>query len=267
MSESKNEFEYFMPYEIDDLESFQIADTTNKVLIQVFPEDTDETIGGIQTKGLDTHSFARYTGRRGKVIKTCERIVPTRNCTEFTMWQTDIEIMPGDEVWLNFFDKLHSYDFRHKDMYLKLVPYASIICARRDGKTIMCNGYVLIERYVEEVKYIERVIVNEIYNQGIIKYVGKPNKRYYLPILSHDKAKYIEKGLGTSEVYGSCDGHFLVGNKKKNDPPEGTLKKGQRVVIGQTDRLFDLEEYAFAFFEDRKVYRVCQQYNIIAIIE
>ena len=265
MSDKKNEFEKLVSVEIEDVDSLTIAYTSNKVLIEFDESEVEETVGGIYTKGVKEHAFAKNTVRRGKVIKTCERIVPTRNEYDFTMWQTEIQIIPGDEVWINYFDMLNSYSLHHDDTTMKLIPYTSIICAVRDGEVIMCNGYTLLEDYEEEEGFGDFTWKEKMADQGIIRYIGQPNEMYYLPIMERDHSAYIKKGLGGAKVYGRCDGHLIIKNKSKSDPGPKQLKVGDRVLIGEPKRLFYLEEWAYARFDNRKLYRVCQQYNIIAV--
>lgn len=264
MSENINEFEKFVPIEIMDLDRFSIAELSNKVLIEINEEEVEKSVGGVITKGIKKFAFAKNTVRRGKVIKTCDKITPTRNENDFIMWQTDIQIQPGDEVWLNYFDVLNSYDLVYGERKMKMVPYVSIICTVRNNEVIMCNGYTLLEDYEEVIgagPFSYKVKKKE---QGIIRYIGKPNKRYYLPIMIKDHSKYIGKGMASSKIYGTCDGHYLVANKLKSDPGPKQLKVGDRVLIDDIRRVFNLEEWAYARFDNRKLYRVCQQSNIIA---
>lgn len=267
MSDEKNAFEKFRPIEIDDLDKFILPRLSNKVLIEIDESEVKKTVGGIITEGIESHAFAKNTLRRGKVVKACKEIVPTRNESEFIMWQTDVQVKPGDIVYINHFDMRNSYYISQGERLMKLVPYASIICALRDGEITMCNGYTLLED-VEETLYPGTLeIKRKIDDQGIVRYIGEPNKRYYLPIMMHDHSKFIEKGIAGREVYGKCDGHLLVTDKRKSDPSSGSVKIGDRVMIGDLERVWYLEEWAYARFDHRKLYRVCQQRNIIAVLE
>ena len=264
MTTQKNQFEYYVPYELDELESLRIVETTNKVLIQIFPEDAEETVGGIYTKGIKPFGFAKNTTRRAKVIKTCERIVPGKTEAEFTLWQTDVQVKPGDEIYINYFDNLNSYDFTYQDMDIKLIPYIGIICAIRDGEVIMCNGYVLLEDYEESVGFGEHKFERKIADQGIVRHIGKPNKRYYIPVVKHTRASKIREGRIGSVIYGRSDLEYICEDRWKHDHEEGELQDGDRVVIGDVRKVWYLEEWSYARFDKRKMYRVCQQYNIIA---
>ena len=123
MKKEKNEFEYFLPFRIDDLKSFRLAESANKVLIRIYPEETEETVGGLITKGVGHFAIAKNTVRRGEVIKTCKSFIPGKNAVDYTIWHTEIQIREGDEVWLNHFDMNNSFDFYHGDMLMKLIPY------------------------------------------------------------------------------------------------------------------------------------------------
>ena len=74
MSDKKNEFEKLVSVEIEDVDSLTIAYTSNKVLIEFDESEVEETVGGIYTKGVKEHAFAKNTVRRGKVIKTCGKL-------------------------------------------------------------------------------------------------------------------------------------------------------------------------------------------------
>lgn len=266
MTDKRNEFEKYVPIEIEDLDRFTINELSNKVLIEIDESEVEETVGGIITTGIKKFSFAKNALRRGTVVKTCKEIIPTRNESEFTLWQTDVQIKRGDVVYLNHFDMLNSYYISFEGRLMKIIPYASIICAMRNQRVIMCNGYALLEDYTETFTYGDVEIKKKLDDQGIIRYIGKPNKMYYLPILKRDHEKYIGKGMASREIYGSCDGHYLVRNKKKSDPAYRSIKVGDRVIIGSSERVFYLEEWAYARFNQRKLYRVCQQHNLIAVL-
>jgi len=264
MTAQKNKFEYFIPFVLDDIENLRIVESTNKVLIQIFPEDSEESVGGIITKGLNHFAFAKHAGRRGKVIKTCQKIIPCKNDTEFLLWQTDVQVKPGDEVWINYFDNLNSYPFTHKDMDLKIIPYSAIICAIRDDEIIMCNGYTLLEDYTETVGFGEHKFEKKVNDQGIVRHIGKPNIRYYIPVVKHTRTDKIREGRIGREIYGKADLEYLCEDLSKHDHKEGELKEGDRVLIGDLRRVWYLEEWMYARFDNRKLFRVCQQYNIIA---
>ncbi len=241
-----NQFELIVPYKID-LDRFRIGPNSNKVLIEVFPDDVKKTVGGIITEGIAPHNFAGFATRRGKVIKTCNKIIITQNDVDSQIWECDVEVKPGDTVYINHMDAWNSYMFTDDDKrIMRLVPYNSIQLAKRDEEVIMCNGYILYEQIKNEVKYVlggkEVELMGNKYveNEGIVKYVGSLNRRYRIP---GDKKDLPRKDYGTEE-----------------------LKVGDRFRIEDPRKTWDLECYNFAIFDNRKMYKIVQRYNISAIL-
>ena len=120
------------------------------------------------------------------VVKVCERLTNVGA----GLWETDIEVQEGDEVivyYLPVITALGGY-FLHGtgnnksfvvegDTYV-YVPYRDIYCAVRGEEIIPVNGYCLAAP-VEAKKTSELEIeAKQSEWQAVVKYLGKPNKRY-----------------------------------------------------------------------------------------
>jgi len=239
----KNPFEFIVPYKIDvDL----IGDYSNHVLIEVFLEDVKKTVGGIITEGIEDRNFAGFATRRGRVIKSCSQIFIAENYQGAQMHECDVEIMVDDIVYIDHNVAWNSYMFTDDNKrIMRLIPYSSIQLAVRNGDVIMCNGFILYEKVEREKKYflngkpIELFGNKYIENQGIVKYVGSLNKRYHYP---GDVFRMNRTDVGTEK-----------------------LKPGDRFLIENPNKTWDLENWAFAIFDNRKIYKVIRRHNISAI--
>ena len=98
-------------------------------------------------------------------------------------WETDIDIHEGDYVWYSLLESANAVEIECDNIIYKLIPYEDLYVARRGGikgDVVCLNGYVLLSTVnkvkISELDYINPVTVDM--NKGIVRYVGKPNKRY-----------------------------------------------------------------------------------------
>jgi co-chaperonin GroES (HSP10) len=256
-----NEFESYLPYEID-LQKFSLVEGTNQVLVKVYEQDVKETVGGIITEGIKSFEFAQNTERRGKVVKTVKTIIPGQNGVNVMMHDCDLEIQEGDEVYFNYFDNINSFIYTCQGEVYKLIPYSAIILAIRGENVIMCNGYLLIER----IKREDRLLPEYKNDEGIVCFHGSLNKKYFMVVPYKDLDRYMEDNPD-KKVYSQLNHGVLINHLKRTDKGTEKIKKGSCVVIGDGRWLFDLEVYAYARFDNRKVYTVCPRHCVIGIIE
>lgn len=233
----KYEFERYLSYDIEDLETFRILQ--NRVLIEYNDEEYSTTEGGILV--VREFDFAAHSVRRGKVIKLPEKLTCIRNDALSMPWETELEIKVGDEVYLNHQAFYHCYPFTLKEKTLKLIDYSGIIFAKREDEIIMCNGYVMLEKQIETKKFREVEFKRENKNLGIVKAVGKPNGLRK----DYDMKTKRETLILDSQI---------------------ELKVGQKVFIHEPDKVFELEDYAHAKFDNRQIYNVCSRRRISAIL-
>lgn len=230
----KNIWERYLEYEIGDLDNFKIP--ANKVLIEYDPSGTEKTIGGIMVvKEMD---FASHANRTGKVVKLPNILYCQVKDPGSMPWKCDIDIKVGDEIYMVHSDSYNCYLFGHNGKHLKLVDYSGILLAKEGENVKMCNGYVLLEKVFEKnEKFGFKETENERY--GIVKAIGKPNTWI----------KGYDKNL-KKEIL-----------RKANDI---NLKIGEKVYIHDVSRVFDLEDYQHAKFDNRKIYKVCSRDRISA---
>ena len=95
-------------------------------------------------------------------------------------WECDMELKKGDEVWYGLIEATNSYEILCEGNLYKLIPYADIYVAKRDKEVIPLNGYILMQTThrtkISELDYLSEDKVDN--TKGIVKFVGKPNKRY-----------------------------------------------------------------------------------------
>lgn len=234
----KYEFERYIEYEIKNLDDFHILE--NKVLIQYNEEEYNKTEGGIIT--IRDQDFAGHAIRRGKVIKLPNKLTCVRGNGLSMSWECDIDIKVGDIVYMTPQDSYHCYPFRHEDKIMKLVNYEGIILAKRKDDIIMCNGYVLLEKEMHTISFGKFEKEEERKNYGTVKAIGKPNRR-------------------RKEFNNKLKKDILVDDSQMN------LKVGDKVYIHDPTRVFELEDFSHAKFDNRKIYNVCSRRRISAILE
>jgi hypothetical protein len=102
----------------------------------------------------------------------------------FMEWETPMELEVGDQVWVNYLAILKALEVDIEGEKCKLVPYSKIYFALRGEAVIALNGYVLVEPIPEpEIKtsLILKSEPKEKKTEGIVRYFGMPNTRYFDP--------------------------------------------------------------------------------------
>lgn len=234
----KNVWERYLEYEIEDWENFRIP--CNKVLIDFNPLENECTNGGIIV--VRDMNFASHAIRRGIVKKVPEKLYCQLRDPSSMPWVCDMDLKIGDEVYLTHQDSYHAYLFSYKEHTYKLVDYSGILLAKNNDQLTMCNGYLLLEKTKKIFKYLNYEVEKEVKEYGIIKAIGKPNKFYK----TYD-SKYKKEVL-------------------KEDSQQD-FQIGQKVFIEDITRVFDLEDFMHAKFDNRKIYNVCSRRRLGAIVE
>ena len=112
-------------------------------------------------------------------------------------WETEMELQEGDQVWFNFLESKNAVEFILSDVIkskvYRILPYQDVYCAqrgywinkweeKRGTMTIMLNGYCLLEQVKIPPMNSLDVVDHGVYNdRGIVRYLGKPNKKYINP--------------------------------------------------------------------------------------
>jgi hypothetical protein len=109
-------------------------------------------------------------------------------------WETEMELEIGDMVWFNLIESKNAVELSVDKKILRIIPYQDVYCAKReywvdkwtgkkDTKVIMLNGFVLLEQVsLPKLSKLDYFSEDKIYtDRGIVRYLGKPNKRYVRP--------------------------------------------------------------------------------------
>jgi co-chaperonin GroES (HSP10) len=231
MNDYKNDFERLGIYSIEDLFKWEMM--PNKVLVK-FHNTHEKTVGGIDIAPSSIpFNYGQYTDRSATVVKVCRNLVCSKGDENSMLWECDIDILPGDEVFFDPTESLHAAKFSYEEEIYSIANYSSIVLAKRDGKVVVCNGYVLIEQVYRNKVALSYEKQEPIFNEGIVRYFGKPNKRY--------RTKFE--------------------NRPRSD--EGCpIKEGDRILLSHPQLTWFLEDWCFAVFDNRKIYKVCKRYMI-----
>lgn len=235
---NKNAWERYLEYEIENWEAFRIPH--NRVLVELNPEETEKTIGGIIV--VKEHNFAAHATRRGIVKKVPHSLVCNINQGETMPWETEMNLREGDEIYMTFQDSNYGYPFTYKGNYMRMINYEGILLAKRGDDIIMCNGYVLLEKLTVKKTFGAYTKEEEDPHFAIIHAIGQPNGK----LKGFDKFKKEEVFTEDSKI---------------------DVRVGDKVFITDHTRVFDLEDFAHAQFDNRKIYKVCSRRRITAIVE
>jgi co-chaperonin GroES (HSP10) len=233
----KNEWERYLEYEIEDWIGFEIP--ANKVLVEIDPDETETTVGGIIV--IKDQDFAAHADRRGIVRKVPRKLTCVLNDPGSMSWECDMDLQVGDEVWMTHVDSYNAFTFNYGGVYMRLVDYAGMLVAKRGDRLIMCNGYVLLEKIMNVYKFGKYEREAEDKNFAIVKAVGKPNRKYK----TYNKLTKREEIREDSQI---------------------ELKEGDKVFIEDHSRVFDLEDFSHAVFDDRKIYKLAHRRRIGAVL-
>lgn len=158
----------------------------NKVLVKPSRE-MDELILSENDKIFIDPAFAQEKHAPTRAI--VQNVCPDLNLTSM-LWNTSIELIPGDEVIYSFeaaMDCIGDDDSRifideKMDKYF-IIDYSDIFLAKRNGDIIPINGYVLCEPLEEEITskiqlpdFLRKTRSDKF---GKVAYLGKRNTEYY----------------------------------------------------------------------------------------
>lgn len=233
----KNDFERLNTIVVDSIENFKLM--PNKVLVEFF-NGHSKTVGGIETSAFSIASnYAAYSDRTAKVVKIPEKLTCSKHDSTSMLWECDVDVEVGDYVFFDPTESLHGQKiFCKKDNKVFTIAfYGSIVLAKRLNNVIMCNGYVLLEQVYETEKVIAYEKDVPIFNQGIVSYIGKPNKKYR-----------VKNKNGNYRTDDGCD-----------------IEVGDRVILDMPQYTWMLEDWCFAVFDNRKMYKVAKRYMIAGV--
>ena len=190
-----------------EFDSGEIPYISNHVLIEmVFSSDGVKTKSGIivgfnkdvnYAEGSDAHD-ANLQEVWGVVARAPEKLYYNEDDPDSMEWECDMELEVGDKVWGGIMEFANAQEILCEDKLYKLIPYADLYVAKREtwvkrpdpagydverwgGEEIIpLNGYILCQtvkcRKMSDLDYFSEMYVDQ--TRCIVKYVGKPNKRY-----------------------------------------------------------------------------------------
>lgn len=166
----------------------------DRVLLKLpTPTNGKITFKSGQSIYLDTSSEpARHVNVHAEVVKVCEKFSFRKGKPSNYDYQPQIEIVPGDEVIVDYFqilnhmgDLVHKHIESPKDMYIEwegeyyvFVDYYELYAKRVKDVLVPLNGYVIYEGEYNERSWGERSTKVLSERRGKVKYVGKPNVAY-----------------------------------------------------------------------------------------
>lgn len=152
----------------------------NYVLCKRVSDNMNTPINGIiYPKQMNENQLlAQNTDRIYEVVA-----LPDKLEIEYPFWETDIEIVIGDLVWVNYIYALNSPEIIDDDgTEYRLIKYFHLIVAKRKKAILPLNGNVLFSNIkVMRLSSDHLTLIKKdeiVYELGRVEYVGNPVKRY-----------------------------------------------------------------------------------------
>jgi co-chaperonin GroES (HSP10) len=213
------------------------------VLCKRLTRNVDDPVRGIYyPKNFhQNQNLYQNADRVYEVIKIPEEITE-----EKSWWMTDVEVKPGDLVWVKPVDALNAPEvFDEEGNEYRLLKYFSLIVARRKKAVIPLNGNILMTNVYSRKLAVEGLVLVQ-------------------------KAR-IEVGLAKVEYVGTPNRYYC--HKKKLDLDAGiNIQPGQIIILDVFNKNTDiisrkyLEEEMFARFDPGKNYFYDQRRSIHGIL-
>jgi co-chaperonin GroES (HSP10) len=235
--DTRNDFERKRKQRVLSIDS--LIPMPNYMIVK-FNNNHEKTVGGIITsEGAKSFEYSKYSDRSGIVIKPPYQLTCEKGDESSMLWETDIMVQKGDEVFFDATEDLHSQKIICGDSEYSICRYDAAVLAKRGKEIVMLNGYVLLEPIYITKKALEFEKKEMVFNEGMVRYLGMPNKKYRVK--------------GKNKNYRSDEGC--------------PINIGDYVWLSDPQLVWFLEDFCFAIFDDRKMYRVCKRYMIGGIFE
>lgn len=179
-------------------EVLKIRPISNNVLIKLEKENNIIKFGDGTQLELDTkYNPELHVPVVGTVLAVPDKLVFDKKRFETMPWLTDMELLPGDRVYLDFHAVLMglgtklfrtnpypdpTYFELEGDVYI-LLKYEFVFFAVREGEIIMCNGFCIATPVMEEKKTDKIVLPGHIKRKAssklaTITHVGSPCRAF-----------------------------------------------------------------------------------------
>lgn len=250
--------EYVLDDDITSLDDFKLIDDNNYVLVKRIHDTTKYS--GSNLLVMKDWNAGLHAERIFEVAKLPKRVsfnVLSDNCNA---QDCDMELVVGDIVFINLSESLNTWVFSFKGEIYHLVRYDSIICAKRGDDLYTVNGNILISPVEEVTTFREHTIKRLLPKQGVVEYLGKPNRDY--------KRNYV---IRKSSITGKT---ITKVQNPKDDTGYTSLKRGCKVALNSSIAFTGTERGATVYplepIEHRtldKSYFVLQVWKIDGILE
>lgn len=132
----------------------------------------------------------QHSVRCSVVVRNPDKLVPIDKVTidkahpslpTFMEWECDIETIEGDIIIHDYLDSMNAQKFvvNGDNTVYYMIPYSGIYLIIRGNDVIVPNGYVILEDIFIKKRYLNYEKEEIDTKFAIVKYVGKPVKRYY----------------------------------------------------------------------------------------
>lgn len=169
-------------------DAYKVAHPSNLVIVEMPPEKDLLTESGVKlnfnpdtlyAEGNDSH-VADVCPVSGIVVKVVDKLYFSRRDVDRTMmWETDMELKVGDEVWFHPLIAKNCDEVEVDGTVYKIIPFEDCFIARRGDEVICLNGNVLLEPVmlpkISELDVLDKDIDK---TRGIVAFNGSDVKRY-----------------------------------------------------------------------------------------
>lgn len=225
--------------------SFRTPFPANKIIVRIDKKEIKTKAGinldfnedTIYAEGTDSHA-ANVSTVMGTVAKVPDKLYFHPRDVNSMSWEVDgFDLQVNDIVWSHPLNVRNCDEIDVEGILYQVWALEDVFIARRggiDGEVICLNGNVILEPISQEkVSDYDLLPKGLDTEKAIVRYVGKPNKRY--------------QAVQCADIQG--------------------LKPGQTVIIEKGTPIIWLERfYANANFDHGKMYYCIQARHVVAIL-
>jgi len=167
---------YNLDAELDDIRGFKVIEGNNMLLVERL-QDTSKYINS-EILVVKSWNKAIHSERFFKVIKAPKKIFFDPKYQHSVLYDTDMEVIEGDLIYINHLESLNSYIYTFKDKIYHTIKYDNIQCVIRGEEVIPINGYVLLSPIKASRQALEHKIEYLHPNDAVVERIGIPNRDY-----------------------------------------------------------------------------------------
>ena len=215
---------------VEDISKYKVL--PNMILVREISDNTTKKIGNVEIV-FPTHVrwgkiAARNAVRFGEVVAVPDKFIRRRREGRYkSRWITEIEVKPGDVVWVSSTGLMNAERVMCDEVVYYVVDYQNLVVAKSDQVKPL-NGYVLVEKIEEEVSKI--LSIRKISRKAVVRYVGSPveyldklfehaqvevgDEILYSPVAIHQLEEDIWQAFGEKVLY--IQSKDIIGTYGKN---------------------------------------------------